>query len=267
MDLRREPTNSMDMASTARLIFDKLHVQLKARARENGIVWYRNRLQRLPENVTDAMGLFSKMPQKTSSSHRETLLSLRLVAAQILSQCSDTPVERFCNSEELQNPRLQFRDWNLEDANQYAKFLDDDELWRYMPEHKPETMNFEIARSLIEMCNTFSDRHVVKAVCVNGQAIGQARLEFSEYHDSAEISYWISEEWRGTGLGLDLVQNFTDWAWKHHLELFRIIALVHARNSPSLRILDKAGYNFESMDYRQPGVSRQVLTKYRCATQ
>ena len=157
---------------------------------------------------------------------------------------------------------LEFRAWQDTDLPLYTAFLEDQELWHYMPEKPPENITPEIAASLITMSNKLLDRHLVRAVVMDSEPVGQVRLEFSSESDSAEISYWLGSEHRGRGIAVAAIAQFGSQALQQHSQLHRIIAKVHPENIASRFILEKSGYAFEFVDYSM-GAARLVYTLYR----
>ena len=60
----------------------------------------------------------------------------------------------------------------------------------------------------------------------------------------AEIGYWLGEEFWGRGIATSAVTEVT----RHGIETHgfnRIFALPYARNAPSCRLMEKAGYVLE----------------------
>jgi RimJ/RimL family protein N-acetyltransferase len=144
-----------------------------------------------------------------------------------------------------------FRAWRPTDAPRYAALLGDQAVWDALPDEYPGTLTEPMARDLIEISNGWSDRHAVYAVEWRGQAIGQVRLQFdsSAFADDAEISYWLGTPYWGQGLGTSIVSVFTADSFRRTPELERIFAVVLDGNAASMRLLEKAGYRYESFRY------------------
>jgi RimJ/RimL family protein N-acetyltransferase len=62
---------------------------------------------------------------------------------------------------------------------------------------------------------------------------------------SAEIGYWLGEEWWGRGIATDAVRGLTRHAFAT-LKLNRLFATPFAPNIASCRVLEKAGYRCEA---------------------
>lgn len=124
---------------------------------------------------------------------------------------------------------------NLRDRFSYPYTLSDARLWLDMVVgQKPET-NFAIA--------------------LGGEAIGGIgfTLQHDVAHRSAEIGYWLGEEFWGRGIATDALIAVTDYAFASH-DLCRLYANVFEWNRGSARVLKKAGYSFE-------GCLRKSVTK------
>jgi len=84
------------------------------------------------------------------------------------------------------------------------------------------------------------------AVEVKGKAVGGvgfSPLEDEEYR-SAEIGYWLGEEFWGRGIATEVLIAVTDYAFSQ-FDLCRLYAHVFEWNLASARVLEKAGYEFE----------------------
>jgi len=84
------------------------------------------------------------------------------------------------------------------------------------------------------------------AISSQREAIGCIGLEFQEdiHYRSAEIGYWLSEDYWGRGIMTQAVILFTEYAFKTY-EAIRIFASPFASNTGSIRVLEKAGYQME----------------------
>ena len=84
------------------------------------------------------------------------------------------------------------------------------------------------------------------AIAVAGEAAGG--IGFTVQHDvgrrSAEIGYWLGEEFWGRGIATDALIAVTDYAFSNY-DVCRLYAHVFDWNRASARVLEKAGYAFE----------------------
>jgi ribosomal-protein-alanine N-acetyltransferase len=85
------------------------------------------------------------------------------------------------------------------------------------------------------------------AIVVNGQAVGGIRLIFKDdvYLRTAEVGYWLGEEFWGRGIMTEAVKALTEYAFSH-FKILRIYAPVFEWNHASMKVLEKAGYMLEA---------------------
>jgi RimJ/RimL family protein N-acetyltransferase len=77
---------------------------------------------------------------------------------------------------------------------------------------------------------------------------------------TAEIGYWLGEEYWGRGIISEALPAFTGWVWRNR-EVERLWAGVYDGNTASRRLLDKAGYQNEGRmrgHVRKEGVVKDV---------
>jgi len=93
------------------------------------------------------------------------------------------------------------------------------------------------------------------AIDVNGHAVGGIGLILNGdvYIKSAEIGYWIGEEYWGQGITTEAVRLMTEYAF-YYFDLLRLYAEVFENNKASMRVLEKNGYYLE-------GVRRKAVFK------
>mgnify|MGYP001823167640 CR=1 FL=1 len=141
--------------------------------------------------------------------------------------------------------KLEFRQWKPGDAATLASMLSSEVLWQYLPEEFPGPIDAEAAAELIELGR--ADHHLVLAVTNNGVAIGQVRLLFND-PETAEVSYWLGEDYWGKGHASKMVKAFCDQSLRERMDLNRIFARVHKANAASQRVLEKASLRKVSED-------------------
>ena len=83
-------------------------------------------------------------------------------------------------------------------------------------------------------------------IAVDGELAGTIGLQLGEdvYQLSAEIGYWLAEEYWQRGIATVAVGALTDWGFSR-FGLLRVHAYVFATNSASVRVLEKAGFELE----------------------
>jgi len=93
------------------------------------------------------------------------------------------------------------------------------------------------------------------AIEVGGEAVGGISLRRGEDIErfTAELGYWLGEEFWGRGITTDAIEQVTGRGFGAH-GLIRIFAVPFTRNVASCRVLEKNGYTRE-------GVMRQSAFK------
>ncbi len=93
------------------------------------------------------------------------------------------------------------------------------------------------------------------AIDIAGEAVGGIgyTMQYDVDRRSAEIGYWLGEEFWGRGIATEALIVVTEHAFANH-DLCRVFAHVFDWNPASARVLEKAGYAFE-------GRMRKSVTK------
>lgn len=160
-------------------------------------------------------------------------------------ECEDDLFPTAVGISKTVDDNLRFRSWAPEDAPSYARMLSAERLWAYLPETYAGPIDTATASALISLAD--EKHHSVSAVERDGVAIGQVRLRFDE-PGSAEISYWLGEEYWGKGYGSRVVGDYCEKAFLDHPEITRLFARVHKEHRASQRILEKAGFAHVATD-------------------
>ena len=89
-------------------------------------------------------------------------------------------------------------------------------------------------------------RHHSFCLEVEGKAAGAIGLKVKEdvHRHTAELGYWVAEPYWGRGLATAAVRAFVAERFEA-LPLHRIFAEVYANNPASVRVLEKAGFQYE----------------------
>lgn len=147
---------------------------------------------------------------------------------------------------ELRLNHSTIRNWRRGDEESVARHANNYNVWRNLRDMFPHPYTLADAEWWIskEMADPASTNF---AVVVDGAAVGAIGLILytDVYRRSAEIGYWLGEEFWGRGIITEAVRAVTDYAFSN-LDLCRIYAGVFEWNLPSMRVLEKAGYQFEA---------------------
>lgn len=93
------------------------------------------------------------------------------------------------------------------------------------------------------------------AIVVDGEAAGGIGFILQEdvARRSVEIGYWLGEAYWGRGIATDAVRALSEHIFAN-LDICRIYSTVFELNPASIRVLEKAGYEYE-------GRQRKAVTK------
>ena len=138
------------------------------------------------------------------------------------------------------------RPWRLDDAESLAKHANDRKVWLSLRDKFPHTYTSEDARKFLEATGKFEP---ITDFCieVNGDAVGGIGIHLGIDFDrhTAELGYWLGEEFWARGITTEAVVAFSDFCFDA-FSLRRIYAEPFANNRASARVLEKAGFVFES---------------------
>lgn len=97
------------------------------------------------------------------------------------------------------------------------------------------------------------------AIDINGDIVGAIGIILgSDIHRlTAEMGYWLGENYWGKGIVSEAVKQMVDYVFKNFPDLIRLWAAVFEYNKPSMRVLEKAGFEFEGI--REKGASKNGL--------
>jgi RimJ/RimL family protein N-acetyltransferase len=154
----------------------------------------------------------------------------------------------------LELPHCTLRPWHRHDVAALVRHANNHNVWRNLRDRFPHPYTQSDAEIWVNIANN-NPYEPALAIAVDGEAVGGIGLIFGQDIDrrSAEIGYWLGEEYWGRGLATEAVQALTEYAFAH-FDLARIWACVFAWNPGSMRVLEKAGYVRE-------GTLRKAATK------
>ncbi|MEK6322011.1 MAG: GNAT family N-acetyltransferase [Acidobacteriota bacterium] len=137
------------------------------------------------------------------------------------------------------------RPWQLGDEESLVRHSNNRNVWRNLRDAFPHPYTLADAKHWLQIANP-STPITNFAIVVEGAAVGGIGLVLKDdvFRRSAEIGYWIGEEFWGRGIVTEAVREVTDYAFAT-FDLCRVYAGVFEWNPASMRVLEKAGYEFE----------------------
>ena len=142
------------------------------------------------------------------------------------------------------------RPFRLGDEPALVQHANNRNIWINLRDLFPHPYTMEHAIEWVRRTST--DQPVTQfAIDVEGYAIGGIGIVLQQdvYCRSAEIGYWLSEDFWGRGITTDAVKAITEWAFSR-FNLCRIYAGIFEWNEASMHVLKKAGYTQEARLYK-----------------
>lgn len=137
------------------------------------------------------------------------------------------------------------RHYEISDAVSLQRHANNRKIWLNLRDGFPHPYSIDDAHNFITMAKSKQPENFF-CIEVEGQAAGG--IGFSIGTDverrSAEIGYWLSEEYWGRGIVTEALKAVTAYAFDTY-NLMRVYTTPYEWNAASARVLEKAGYVFE----------------------
>jgi ribosomal-protein-alanine N-acetyltransferase len=137
------------------------------------------------------------------------------------------------------------RSWAWKDRDSIVRHANNRNVWINLRDRFPYPYTTSDARNWLEIV-IGSKPETNFAISVDDEAVGG--IGFSIQPDvgyrSAEIGYWLGEDFWGRGITTDAVKAVSEYAFANY-DLCRLFAHVFEWNEASARVLEKAGYKLE----------------------
>lgn len=151
------------------------------------------------------------------------------------------------------------RQWRLSDVDSLVQNANNRKIWANVRDRFPSPYTRADAQNWVNHAST--EYPVINfAISVDGKAVGGIGLIPGQDIEkkSAEIGYWLGEDFWGRGIVSDAVKGFTNYAFAN-FEFCRLWATVFAKNIGSQRVLEKAGYVREGVLHKGAYKNGQIL--------
>ena len=147
----------------------------------------------------------------------------------------------------LEGSRCAVRSWRPGDAEAIVRHANNANIASQLRDRFPHPYTRQHAAQFLQMATTEPDDTNL-AIDVDGQAVGGVGYvpgtDVERF--SAEIGYWLGQTLWGRGIATEAVVLVTAYTFDQ-LNLLRMFALPFADNLASRRVLEKAGYECESI--------------------
>lgn len=154
------------------------------------------------------------------------------------------------------------RPWRPGDEASLVKHANNRKIWRNVRDLFPYPYTPQHAREWVHRAGRVHPRTNF-AIAVDGDAVGGIGIVLREdiYRRSAEIGYWLGEEFWGRGIVTEAVKAMSDWGFAH-FDICRIYAGVFEWNPASMRVLEKAGYTLEARLAKQVTKDGETIDEF-----
>jgi len=140
------------------------------------------------------------------------------------------------------------------DRKVLAQLANNKKIWDQVRDLLPHPYTLKDADFFIELTQK-EDPEQTFGILKNGELCGVVGLVMQNdvYRKTAEIGYWIGEEFWGQGIATKAVALITDYGFQE-LDLIRLYAGIFDYNKASMQVLEKNGFVME-------GISRNAIIK------
>ena len=139
------------------------------------------------------------------------------------------------------------RRWELTDAGALATALSNKKIQNNLRDGLPYPYTEQDGKKFISTVLAANENDTFAfAVTVNEKVIGSigAFRQTNIHNKTAELGYYIAEEYWGKGIMTEAVKQLCDYMFSH-TDIIRIYAEPFAYNIGSCRVLEKAGFQHE----------------------
>ncbi|RCH56785.1 GNAT family N-acetyltransferase [Mucilaginibacter hurinus] len=146
------------------------------------------------------------------------------------------------------------RTWKITDAETLQKNGNDTDVSDFLLDRFPSPYTLEKAVAFIN--SKINEAPAINfPIIIDEEVAGVIGLEMrvDVYRKTSLLGYWLSGRYRGRGIMPEAVKLITGYAFDK-LDIICIQACVLSKNSPSMRVLEKAGYE-------KQGVLKQSVIK------
>lgn len=143
-------------------------------------------------------------------------------------------------------PHGSIRRWRPSDLDRLVRLANNRKIWRNLRDRFPSPYTRAAGEAWI--AQTLAESPPTNfAITVDDELAGSIGITLGTdiYARSAEIGYWLGEEYWGRGLAAEALTAFVPWCFEQ-FNLLRIWAAVFVDNTGSARVLEKAGFMREA---------------------
>lgn len=155
--------------------------------------------------------------------------------------------------------RCVIRSWQQGDVQVLPYHANNKAIWLNLRDRFPHPYTPADAQQWIDsVAGVYPETNF--AITVGGEAVGGIGLVLHDDIErcSAEVGYWIGQTYWGRGIVTEALKAFTQYAFSA-FDLTRLYAVPFLRNTASINVLEKAGYQREGIMRRSAIKDGQVV--------
>ena len=150
---------------------------------------------------------------------------------------------------ENSDPVYLIREWKLSDAESLASAINNPKILNNLRDGLPYPYTEKDGKEFISaMLSADKNSTFAFAIEIDGQAVGSIGVfrQNNIHFRTAELGYYLAEEYWGKGIMTEAVKQACKYVFDNS-DIIRIYAEPFAHNTPSCRVLEKAGFRFEGL--------------------
>lgn len=154
------------------------------------------------------------------------------------------------------------REWKRSDVEALAKIANNKNIWNNVRDRLPYPYTEKDAKEWIALVKK---QKIVTTFCIeaNGNLAGSIGLILKDdvYKKTAEIGYFIGEDYWGKGIASEAVRQLIVYIQKN-FDIVRLYAEVFEYNKASMRVLEKNGFYLESIRKKAAFKNNVIVDDY-----
>jgi len=158
--------------------------------------------------------------------------------------------------------QVTLREWKRSDADALAAIANNKKIWDNVRDLLPYPYTKKDAKEWLELVKK---QKTVTTFCIEvdgkpGGSIG-VTLKDDVYKKTAEIGYFIAEEYWGKGAATEAIKQMVSYVQKE-FDIVRIYAEVFEFNRASMKALEKNGFYLESIRKKAAFKNNMIVDDY-----
>lgn len=152
------------------------------------------------------------------------------------------------------------RKWTLSDRESVAENANNIHIWNNLRDYFPNPYTVEDGEAFIRMVTAKPKPTTDFAIVIDGNAVGGIGivLQSDVERISAEIGYWLGENYWNKGIMTEVVKEMAMYVFTH-FPISKLYAPVFDFNIASQRVLEKAGFEKEAILKQAAIKNNQVI--------